>query len=317
MKNKEELNTIFKGIVKKEEKYFNMFYEKYNKLVYAISFSILKNKENTEDVVQTVFAKIWDMDTEKLPKENEMSWLYTLTKNETLNYLRKQKETLNIEDVYYITEESEELNKIIDKDTFNNKIRKLDRKEQEIVSLRILSNLSFKEISKILNMPIGTVEWKYYKSMNTLKMLLTNLSMFIISIFALIIERKVRIDSNKKAEEEKEIQITDSIEKIPPEHIKESDEEIYDSELTKKDMENISEDNMMYDEEFIYNEKIKAEQEGIIIDENTVENVKLYNKLTLGDIGILSIAGVFLIITLIFLVNFIKHQQNKKKNVSK
>ena len=77
--NKQELHNIFKGIAEKEESNFNKLYERYNKLVYAISFSILKNKENSEDITQIVFTKIWNMNTNNLPTSNEASWLYSIT----------------------------------------------------------------------------------------------------------------------------------------------------------------------------------------------------------------------------------------------
>ena len=157
--NKQELHDIFRGIAEKEVKEFNKLYERYNKLVYAISFSILKNKENSEDITQIVFTKIWNMNTNNLPTSNEASWLYSITKNETLNFLRKQKNTVNLEEVYYINNDDKEINEIIEKDTYNRIIAKLDEKEQDIVSLKILSGLSFKEISQILNMPMGTVQW--------------------------------------------------------------------------------------------------------------------------------------------------------------
>ena len=84
--NKEELHSIFKILrVDKEENTFNELYNKYGNLVYSIAFSLLKNKENSEDVKQIVFSKIWQMEQDKLPTKNETSWLYTLTKNEALN----------------------------------------------------------------------------------------------------------------------------------------------------------------------------------------------------------------------------------------
>ena len=44
--DKQELHNIFCGIKSNNEFYFNKLYEKYRKLVYAIAFSILKDKEN-------------------------------------------------------------------------------------------------------------------------------------------------------------------------------------------------------------------------------------------------------------------------------
>ena len=107
--NKKELHEIFQGIYNKNEEKFNLFYEKYNNLVYSIAFSILKNKENSEDVVQNVYAKIWNMDKNKLPKECEASWIYSLTKNETLNYIRSKKQEIDIEEIYYLSVEDDEI----------------------------------------------------------------------------------------------------------------------------------------------------------------------------------------------------------------
>ena len=182
--NKQELHSMFQQIANKNEEEFNQFYEKYHILVYRIAFSILKNKEDSEDVGQKVFLKIWKMEQEKLPTNNEASWLYAITKNETLNYLRSQKQELNIDDIYYIADEKQE--------SYHKIIAKLNQKEQEIVSLKIISKLSFKEIAQMLNMPIGTIQWKYYKSLYTLRILLGNLTILIVSVLSLQIGRTAK-----------------------------------------------------------------------------------------------------------------------------
>ena len=199
--NKEELHEIFIEIANKNEDEFNKLYEKYNGLVYAISFSILKNKENCEDITQIVFTKIWNMNKENLPKANEASWLYSLTKNETLNFLRKERDSINIDDIYYISDDKD-LNDVTEKDSYNRIISKLDEKEQEIVSLKVLSGLSFKEIAGILNMPIGTVQWRYYKALHSLKILIANLSMFILTTAIFIANKTVFKNRKKLANEE-------------------------------------------------------------------------------------------------------------------
>lgn len=78
--NKEELHRIFRGIKNNNELEFTKLYNKCKSLVYGVAFSILKNKEDSEELVQIVFMKIFKLEKEKLPKENEASWLYTLTK---------------------------------------------------------------------------------------------------------------------------------------------------------------------------------------------------------------------------------------------
>lgn len=49
---KQELHEIFQKAKQGETNVLNGLYEKYYKLVYSIAFSILKNKENSEDVAQ-------------------------------------------------------------------------------------------------------------------------------------------------------------------------------------------------------------------------------------------------------------------------
>lgn len=74
-----------------------------------------------------------------------------------------------------------------------------------------------------------------------------------------------------------------------------------DSEENEMDLDNIAENLYVTDDQII---------EENVIEENT------YNINGL-DIGILSISGIFLIFTIIFLINFIKHQQKPKKKMSK
>lgn len=290
--DKEELHMIFHKMGTNKELYFNKLYENYRTLIYSIAFSIIKNSEDSEDVVQKVYTKIWDIENEKLPKNNEASWLYTLTKNEALDFYKNQKNLLNIDDIYYLTDDDKELDKIIDKDHYNRIISKLDTQEQEIVSLKILSNMSFKEISQILNIPEGTVKWKYYKSIHTLKLLLGNLGMFIIT-FAISL-KEVILNQKKLSEK------TDG----KQENTNTTDSSTLSSE--QKDVENQEYDSV---------QEIKNS-----IQENTTEQVITQTSDNTNNyikIGFLGIASIFLTFTIIFTIIFIKHQLKGKHKSSK
>lgn len=152
--NTKDLHQIFVNLKENREKSFNELYKKYGKLIYAISFSILKNKENSEDIVQIVFTKLYKLDNKKLPEANEASWLYTLTKNESLNYLKKQNNIVALDELMDIPYEDTELNKIIDEDSYKRLMNKLDEKEREIVNLKVIAGMKFKDISNLLNMPM-------------------------------------------------------------------------------------------------------------------------------------------------------------------
>lgn len=49
--DKEELHSIFVEMKNGNELEFNKLYEKYKVLVYGVAFSILKNREDSEEIV--------------------------------------------------------------------------------------------------------------------------------------------------------------------------------------------------------------------------------------------------------------------------
>ena len=189
-KEKEELKRLFYEIKNGNKQVIEEIYKKYNKIIYGIAFSILKNKEDSEDIVQIFFSKLYSLEVNKMPNNNESSWIYTTTRNESINLLKKKRNNIDYDSMYEIVDTNNELNQIIDKDSYNRIISKLNDTEKQIISLKILADLSFGEIGKLLNIPTGTVKWKYYKSINTLKILLSNLSMFIVTFLSSILAFK-------------------------------------------------------------------------------------------------------------------------------
>ena len=291
-KEKEELKRIFYEIKAGNKHVIEEMYKKYYKIVYGIAFSILKNKEDSEDIVQIFFSKLYSLEENKLPSNNESSWLYTTTKNEVLNFLKKKTNDIDYDSMHEIEDNNNYLNKIIDRDSYNRLISKLKETEKEIVSLKILSNLSFEEISRLLNMPTGTVKWKYYKSINTLKLLLSNLSMFIITFLSSIIafnngkKSAKPMDTEDKIEIENENKAEDVSGSPPKEELKDKNEIVAEQEIQK--------------------------EENIIVIEPIVSNNVNY----IG-ISLMSISSIFLIITIIFSIIFTKHQLNRRKKLSK
>lgn len=302
--NKKDIKILFNKLKEGDKEALKEIYNKCNKIVYGIAFSILKNRDNSEDIVQIVFMKIMNMSKDLLPIKNEMSWIYSLTKNETLNYIRKQKDLVNIEEAYFLLEEDKEIQKIIEKDSYNNLIKKLPEKDREIISLKILSNMSFREISNLLNMPIGTVQWRYYTSLHSLKLMIGNISMFILTISIFILHRKFeknkfetnKVADNIEAENIYNTNIEENLENIDNAEVEEKIEE-YNDVKSNEDFLNIEEDKTP-----LYNNIIDESTQTIQVDIND----NYHNNL---DIGLLSVSGIFLFFSIIFAIIFFKIQK--------
>ena len=208
--------------MKKEEEIFELLktnrklgieelYKNYSKLVYGVIYSILKNTDETEDVLQNVFVKIFKLDNEKLPTKSHLSWLYSVAKNETINYIKKHSKEKNYESLYEITDNDTEIEKVLDKEYFNKLIENLPPKQQEILSLKIISNLSFREIANILDMKIPAVQWHYYKSLNTLKLLLGNVITIFVGVFLYIKTRGLTERNEAEPEENDSVKEKDEV----------------------------------------------------------------------------------------------------------
>ena len=133
--NNKELEKVFLEIKQNKTDGVENLYNKYKKVIYGIAFMISKNQEDAEDIMQIVFAKIYKLEKSKIPINNYASWLYSITKNETINYLKKKKNDIPLDKAYEIPNDNNELNKIIDNIEFNKLISKLNDKEEKFDDL--------------------------------------------------------------------------------------------------------------------------------------------------------------------------------------
>lgn len=318
MKNidEKELHEIFDKMRKEDKKSYEELYKKYYKLVYNIAFSILKNKENAEDISQNVFIKIGNLKKEKLPNSYEASWLYTVTKNECISLFRKTKETLTIEDIKNENLE-DEIEGIIQKNSYEKLMENLEKIEKQIIFLKVEAGYSFKEIARLLKMPIGTVQWKYYKSLHALKLLIANLSMFVIGVVTCLFnnsrlkESKVEQDENKTEDnKEQGSTIEDNQKQDSVQNQKDNKNTIKHENIA----EDISNENSNTIENIVQNELIenivqkepKIESSNITIDRTMFTNAILYG-----------LTNVFLCFSIFFTIIVVKNQQNKRKQASK
>lgn len=292
--NKKELKDIFNKMKDSDETALEQLYQKYGNLVYGIAFGILKNKEDSEDTVQNVFCKLYKMDKEKLPSDKEACWLYTLSKNEAISLYRRKNEDVDLDSIYEIEENNNEIDKSIDILEFNRLINSLNEKEKQIISLKILSELSFDEIAKFLNEPVGTIKWRYYKSLHSLKLLFSNLCMFIITF---VIGIKALHTKTKVSQTETENKADSEVNTITNNTTYETKK----SELQES----------LKDETNINNEVINETHEEIHVITNENEQINY------GGIGILSISMIFLILTIFFTIIFKKYQLKRKNKTSK
>lgn len=73
-----------------EQDAFRLIYNKYHESVYTFSLWYLKSETEAEEVVQEIFLKLWQLGTDTAKINNLESFLRTLTRNHSLDILRKR-----------------------------------------------------------------------------------------------------------------------------------------------------------------------------------------------------------------------------------
>ncbi len=90
--NKRTLHTIeeiFAGIADNDESAFKELFERYFQQLYATMLVYTKNATDAEDIVQSIFLKVWERRGLLHKVDNPESWLFITARNEFLDRFRK------------------------------------------------------------------------------------------------------------------------------------------------------------------------------------------------------------------------------------
>ena len=160
------LEKYIEGMSNRDKDSLIKFYEITKSDVYAFILSIIKNKEDAEDIFQEVYIKVYEGADMYQAYGKPLAWLLTIAKNLCYMKLRGKEETVDIDDMYNLSNEVE--NKLILKAIFEN----VSDEERNIIVLHIVNGLKHREIAKILDLSLSTVLSKYHRAIKKLRKIL-------------------------------------------------------------------------------------------------------------------------------------------------
>ncbi|NOG44496.1 MAG: sigma-70 family RNA polymerase sigma factor [Calditrichaeota bacterium] len=165
---------------KKGDKHaFGILVNLYKKRAYFSALGFVHDRDRALDLSQEAFVKVWQSIKKIDPDRKFFTWYYTILKNVCLNDLRKKtnqprpySEFIDF-DPEEIKDSTVDISKTLENDELKkliwDAINKLNKNEKEILLLREFQDLSYTEISEVLNCPQGTVMSRLYSARKTLK----------------------------------------------------------------------------------------------------------------------------------------------------
>ena len=157
---------LIEMVKQKDEEAFELIYNEYSNLIYYIAFSIVKNKEDAEEVVQDTFLNMLKSIETYRGKNKLKQWLMQIARNLSYNKVTRNKEKNTIKDDEIITSVKAPTENI---DLLLTIRGLLDLESSHIVILRIVYDFSFKEIAEDCKLTVNKVQGIYYQSLKKLK----------------------------------------------------------------------------------------------------------------------------------------------------
>ena len=150
---------------------FERLYHKYNRIMYKVAMDILHNHELAEDALSTAFLNISKnfSDISSFPSAKIKNYCVIVIRNAATDILRKEKRFItDYEAEYTEIADVENIETISDYNLLKKAISSLSDKDQEILYLRCVMNMSFREIGNILNIKEGTARQRMTEARNSL-----------------------------------------------------------------------------------------------------------------------------------------------------
>lgn len=172
----QNIKEIISLIKEKDPSGFELLYQHYFRFMFSVAFSVLNNEEDSYDMIQSVMMRLYQLDETLFPSDHELTWLKTVVKNEALMHLRREKDTTPLEEAAEFPVFDQKIEDFVDMDAFHKLMAPLNERQRKVVSMKILGDMTHKEIAQMLSIPIGTVQWIYATSIKKLRRTVTALT---------------------------------------------------------------------------------------------------------------------------------------------
>jgi len=177
----EEIIILYKN---GEEEAFRDLVNRYTTPLYNFT-ARLASKNDASDIVQETFIKVWKNINRFDPKKAGFkTWIFTIARNTTTDFLRKKKSILFTdlekeidEDVISFAENIPDesllpdatLQKLEDSEFLNKTLEKLRINYREVLILHYQEEMTFEEIGRVLDKPLNTVKSQHRRALIELR----------------------------------------------------------------------------------------------------------------------------------------------------
>ena len=163
-----------------------MIYQKYHRYLFALALKYLKDTHLAEDAVQHVFVKLWESTRDIHIEINLKNYLYTMTKNYILNFIRDHREmvSLNYVNAQVDVSGQEDIQQAMEnrqmQDILYKGIEQLPPQKKEVCKRKLETDDSNQQIAEKMGISVHTVKSHYQESLKLLRGYFENIRMILL-----------------------------------------------------------------------------------------------------------------------------------------
>ncbi|HEY4611627.1 MAG TPA: sigma-70 family RNA polymerase sigma factor [Bacteroidota bacterium] len=167
--------TIVQQTLSGDSAAFERLVEKYQRLVFNLALNMSRNYDDAADITQSVFLKVYEKLGSFNPKYKFFSWLYRIAVNESLNLVQKQGRTEELDEEIatdqHAPDSSAESGDVTQ--GVQDALLELDLNYRVVIVLKHFQDLSYDEISLILDIPEKLVKSRLFTARTMLRKICT------------------------------------------------------------------------------------------------------------------------------------------------
>lgn len=162
------------------EQAFTKIIKKYQERLYWHIRRMVVSHEDTNDILQNMFIKVWK-NLDNFREDSQLfTWLYRIATNESLTHLQQQKKRLAFS---LSDDESPLANKIKADEHFDGQklewklqlaIQKLPEKQRAVFNLRYFEEMPYEEMSRVLETSEGALKASYHHAVKKIEDFIKN-----------------------------------------------------------------------------------------------------------------------------------------------
>lgn len=173
---------IIERAIKGEASAFGLLYDKYQPQIYRFVYLKVSHREAAEDLTHQVFLNAWQkIENYRFKGFPFSSWLYSIARNQVIDYYRVQKINISSEEavdlkIELLTENpvAENIDNNLDKEKVRRAIKKLKAEHQNVIILRFIEDLSLKETAAAIGKTPLAVKLIQHRAVKNLRKILNS-----------------------------------------------------------------------------------------------------------------------------------------------